>query len=343
MRKQFNIFFSLGCLGMLSAGTPTEFTFGFTGGYDSNVLRFSADEFGIAALDPDLMGRAPTFDSFVYKLGSSFKKTLYQNGQKEFLTSGSFNWSDYRNNRERKYWSGGLDAVFKWGSYQNLKYSVHHLDSFYLRHYIDRDVTISNLTACAFSDRRQSFTLTQRIGRRQWASITGGYLQRYYDRPFTEFDLDIHYLRGKFNKRIPNFGTVSFQLERGTAENRSFQQTAKASVFDRSYETVEWFIPLKMNRHLPFFSEVGVSIRQETRLYAAESADDPLHSGRSHQDRKFDFWVTKKLADELTFSITTRYRTRVTDSGYEWVQDLKSFQLLQLWCKLEWDLFYDRY
>ena len=183
MRKQFIIIFSLGCLGMLSAGTPTEFTFGFTGGYDSNVLRFSADEFGIAALDPDLMGEAPTFDSFVYKLGSSFKKTLYQVGQKEFLTSGSFNWSDYRNNRERKYWSGGLDAVFKWGSYQNLKYSVHHLDSFYLRHYIDRDVTISNLTACAFSDRRQSFTLTQRIGRRQWASITGGYLQRYYERP----------------------------------------------------------------------------------------------------------------------------------------------------------------
>ena len=343
MRKQFQILICLVSSGTLIAGTPTEFTLGLTGGYDSNVLRFSAGEVDIAAHDLDLMGGATTFDSFVYKLGSSFEKTLFQSGEKEFLGSGSLNWSDYRHSQGRKYWSGGLDAVLKWGPYQNMKYSVRHLDSYYLRHYIDRDISASDLTACAFSDRRQFITLTQRFGRRQWASISIGYLQRYYDRPFTEFDLDINYLRGKINKRIPGLGTVSLQVERGTALNRSFRQTAKASSFDRSYETLEWFIPIRVNRSIPFFSEIGASIRQETRSYAAESEDDPLHLGRSHQDRKYDLWAVKRITDEISLSITTRYRTRTTDSGYEWVEDLKSFQLLQLWCKIEWDLFYDRY
>ena len=83
MRKQFQILICLVSSGTLIAGTPTEFTLGLTGGYDSNVLRFSGGEFDIAAHDLDLMGGATTFDSFVYKLGSSFEKTLFQSGKKE--------------------------------------------------------------------------------------------------------------------------------------------------------------------------------------------------------------------------------------------------------------------
>ncbi|MED5317262.1 MAG: hypothetical protein VX744_05865, partial [Candidatus Neomarinimicrobiota bacterium] len=71
--------------------------------------------------------------------------------------------------------------------------------------------------------------------------------------------------------------------------------------------------------------------------------DDPLHSGRNHLDTKYDLWLKKIITETVNVTLTGRYRTRVTDSGYEWVEDLKSFQLLQMWCKIEWDLIYDRY
>lgn len=112
----------------------------------------------------------------------------------------SFSWSDYKHNQEREYWSGGMDAIFRWGSYKNIKYSVRHLNSFYLRHYVDRDISREILSPCAFTDRNQSMNLTQKIHQNHWINLGTGYLQRYYDKPFTEFDLDILYIKGKLNQ-----------------------------------------------------------------------------------------------------------------------------------------------
>ena len=53
--------------------------------------------------------------------------------------------------------------------------------------------------------------------------------------------------------------------------------------------------------------------------------------------------LKKNIIESVNLVLTGRYRIRVTNSGYEWVEDLKSFQLLQLWCKIEWELLYDQY
>ena len=72
-------------LSCLSAKTPFEYTIGITGGYDNNVMRFSLEEFDQAAMDSDLMGRAKTFDSFVYRIGDSGEKLLWKSMKIEFL------------------------------------------------------------------------------------------------------------------------------------------------------------------------------------------------------------------------------------------------------------------
>ncbi|MDP6819877.1 MAG: hypothetical protein QGG04_00235 [Candidatus Marinimicrobia bacterium] len=330
-------------LSWIFPGTPLEYALQFTTGYDSNVMRFSADEYRQAAPASDVMGGADTFDSFVYKLGLSGEKTLWNSRKKLFIVSGNIHWADYRHHPQRKYGSGGFHMQFKWGSYKNIKYSLRHLDRFYLRHYINRDISNTFMESCAFTDQNQSITFTQRVGRREWFNLSAGFLQRYYDRPFTEFDLDITYIRGKINKRFNNFGTVAFQFERGIAENITFGKTAKASELDRSYKTMEWYMPIRIQKRIPFLNEVGISARTETRIYVAEDPDDPLHSGRNHLDTKYDLWLKKSITEIVNVTLTGRYRTRVTNSGFEWVEDLKSFQLLQMWCKIEWDLIYDRY
>ena len=336
-------FFTFLILSYLPAKTPFVYTIGFTGGYDNNVMRFSEDEFNIAASNAQQMGGATTFDSFVYKLGVSGKKSVWDSEKKSFTLSGNMNWADYKHHPEKQYGAGGLDATFKWGSYQSVKYSVRHLNSFYLRHYVDRDISTRQLAPCAFTDRNQSVTLTQNVIGSMWTNIGVGYLQRYYENPFNEFDLDIIYIRGKINKKIKKLGSASFQVERGSASSQSHFLPDRPSSFNRSYETMEWYLPIKIKKGLPLLNELGLSLRQENRIYAAEDPNDPLHAGRNHLDSKIDLWIKKKMSESLNITLTGRYRQRETESSYNWVTDLKSFNQLQFWCKMEWDLVYDRY
>ena len=126
---------------------------------------------------------------------------------------------------------------------------------------MDRDISKNNLSACFFTDRDQSMFLTLPAGMRFWYTFGTGYLQRYYDIPFTEFDLDIYYFRLKVNKRIKNLGTVSFQVDRASAENTTYKKTAVSSDFDRSYESVEWYLPIKFDRSLDYFDHIGDLIK----------------------------------------------------------------------------------
>ena len=343
MSHNFNKSIFLMVFSCIYAGTPFEYTLGFTSGYDSNVMRFSDEEFNEASTDSELMGGANTFDSYVLKLGLSGKKTIWGLDKKEVYINGSFNWADYKNNPEKKYWSGAFDATYRWGSYKNIKYGLRHLNSFYLRHYVDRDISNKSLSPCFFNDRNQSIIITQKIKKNYWVNFGVGYLQRYYDKPFTEFDLDIIYFKGKINKRVNNLGSIAFQIDQGRAKSESHYLPQRPSSFDRSYQTLEWYVPIKINKRIKYVDEIGISVRSENRKYDAEDLDDPLHTGRSHQDGKYDFWVKKEMYDSFSVSISSRYRTRNTQSVYSWVTDLKSFEQLQIWLKVEWDLIYDRY
>ena len=87
MIQRKSILVSFIILSWIFAGTPLEYTLQVTTGYDSNVMRFSADEYLQAAPASDVMGGADTFDSFVYKLGLSGEKTLCNSRKKFFIVS----------------------------------------------------------------------------------------------------------------------------------------------------------------------------------------------------------------------------------------------------------------
>jgi len=341
--RQIIIISSLLGLGLLNASTPLNFSMSYHGGYDSNVMRFSEMEIDNASNDRAAMGGSNSFDSYINKINTMLDKTIYEFGNKELRVSSSYNYSNYIHNSNKSYWSGNIITSYKWGAYRNIKYTLRHLNSYYLRHYIDRDISTTSLRPCYFSDQDQLLAITLPIKKRIWYSIGFGYLQRYYDNPFTEFDLDIFYSRIKLNRRIKKFGTISLQIDRISAENILYKETAVSSNFDRSYEGLEWYLPIKMNKNLTYFSQLGMSMRQEMRVYEAEALDDALHSGRDHKDLKIDFWASKKIKDDILITISTRFRKRDTNSSYEWVSDLKSFKQMQIWCKIKWSFTYDNY
>ena len=324
--------------------SPIKWTVGLTNGYDNNVLRLSAIEQKDAALDESILGGADTFDSHYARFSLSGLKTIQLNDRnKQFRFYGKGNISNYSQNENRRHWSGNLKAIYRWGSYRKLEYSLRHLDSYYIRHYVDRDISADELASCRFTDREQRFLASYPLKRRLWATGYVSYTQRYFDNPFTEFDLDIVTTSLKVSKKIHGFGTIAIEGKYGVADNITFGETAKASDLDRSYEHVELFVPVSYNQGFFGFDNVGFSIRKDFRLYEAESMGDPLHSGRSHEEIKLDIWGEIELGGNLTINGTVRYRKRTTNSKFDWVSELKTFNQVQAWVTLEWDMIYDRY
>ena len=343
MIKRTKILKFLFFVALLIGGTPTEYIFSLATGYDNNVMRFSEKDYSEALLNSNILGNNTTYDSHILKFSLRGKKTIYKNKNNEIIFKGNFSISDYRNNKNKKYWNGGGDLEFKWGSYKNIRYSIRHLNSYYLRHYINRDIGNNTYEPCLFTDRSQNFLISQKFSKQSWSNFSLGYIQRYYNKPFTEFDLDIFYLRGKQNFRLKRFGKISIQYESGRALSKSNESPIRPSSFDRSYSYTELYIPTVINKNLIIVDELGLSYRLENRKYDAEDLNDPLHSGRSHQDSKYDIWIKKQIFEDMKIKLALRMRDRSTDSSYNWVSDLKSFNQLQTWISIEWKIDYDKY
>ena len=324
--------------------SPIKWTVGLTNGYDNNVLKLSSVEKKDAALEGDILGGADTFDSHYTRFSmSGLKKIQLVERKKQIQFYAKGNISNYTQNENRRYWSGNLKATYHWGSYRKLEYSIRHLDSYYIRHYIDRDVSTDELASCSFTDRDQRILVSYPIKRRLWTSGFVSYTQRYFDKPFTEFDLDIVTTALKISKKFRGFGTIAIEGKYGIADNITYGKTAKASDLDRSYKHFEWYIPVSYSQGIDVLDEVGISLRLDIRLYGAETMGDPLHSGRRHEEVKWDIWGEKELSENLTLKGSLRYRKRSTDSRFDWVSKLKTFDQVQAWVILEWDMIYDRY
>ena len=72
-----NIYIFVIMFAFLNANTPWDYTLSLGRGYDSNVMRFSAEEIDNAGQKPEILGSASHFDSFVNKIGFSVKKDLW--------------------------------------------------------------------------------------------------------------------------------------------------------------------------------------------------------------------------------------------------------------------------
>lgn len=327
----------------LFSSTPTHYKFSYSAGYDDNVLRLSESEINQSSSDLSILGGAKSFNSFLNKFSLTSDKTLFVREHHQIKYNFGINRTIYLNNNNKDYWSGNFQLKYRWGSYKNIKYSFRHLNEFYLRHYINRDVSNDSYKPCYFSDQKQMLSLSQKLNRYTWVNLSYIILNRYYNIPFTEFDLDIYSYRIKISRKLSNKILLSLQIENGQADNINYLKTAISSDFDRSYRATELYAPLILSDIVPYLPTFGISYRLESREYIAESVSDPLHSGRSHQDRKIDLWFEKDINEEIKLIFQIRNRFRSTSSAYKWVNDLKSFRQTQINFKIQWGYIYDKY
>ena len=103
---------------LLNAKTPWDYTLSLGSGYDSNVMRFSTEEIDGAVHKPGIMGSSSHFDSFVTKFGISLQKDLWIHNNRNLSITSKYSSSVYANTPEKTYWSGGLNIIYRWGSYK---------------------------------------------------------------------------------------------------------------------------------------------------------------------------------------------------------------------------------
>ncbi len=323
---------------------PLNGRIGLTPGYDSNVLRLSGDEKGEAALDPSLLGSMNTFDSPYIRLNGSissrYRLKHRTNYIRLYLSAG---YTTYSHTEEKSYSAGQSSIIYQWKRLFRIGMYHRKLNDFYLRNYLDRDKSNDSYIPCYFSDEETGVDFSYPFTRRMWVVARLLKLKRYYNGEFAEFDLDIYGSRLGLNFEVFERLNTSVDILYSFADNFTYGETARASSFDRSYTSIEWYLPVSYSLKHDIFSELGMAVRQEHRMYAAESLDDPLHSGRDHIDRKFDIWIQTKLSDQVNAKLQSRFRTRTTHSEYEWVEDLKSFKQVQVWMTFSRRLVYDRY
>ncbi|NQT97133.1 MAG: hypothetical protein HQ562_05265 [Candidatus Marinimicrobia bacterium] len=314
-----------------------DWSFQFRNGYDSNVLRLSVLEQERAATNLRILGAMSTFDSYFYRIGGSVTANYRLQGRDRALTLNfSPGLTHYVHSPEKHYTTLAFDIDYSWGAYRHLKFRINRLNNFHLREYIDRDVAAATLEICNFSDANHSLIFSFPVARRTWLTFSGGYLQRYYQLPFTEFDLDIYHSAFRFSRTWRHLLSLALEIKTGYANNITLGRTARSSAMDRSYRFFEFYGPLRLRQLLPGLDEIGTALRCEWRYYQVENPDDPLHSGRNHQDLKLDVWIKRTVFEGLTIKLNLRYRVRDTSSDYEWVSDLKSFHQLQTWLDLNW-------
>ncbi len=307
-------------------------------GYDSNVLRLSFVDQEDAAIDRDLLGRMETFDSAFLRVGGSVDfLRRFQKENQILRQKVSLNATSYLQSPDRKYLSGGWSLDYSWGPYRHLKLKMSLLNRYYLRDYLNRDVSADQQAACYFTDLDHQLALSLPVAWRTWFQIDVGQLQRYYPDPFAEFSLDIRYLGIQLSRDFSRKLRLSTYIRFNWANNITFQQTARASDLDRSYNSMDMEVPLRLRLKRSVIREIGFSQKTEWRYYEAENFQDPLHAGRSHVDTQWNTWLKGHLADNLTIKLNLRYRIRKTDSEFSWVRDLKSFHQFQTWIEITRD------
>lgn len=312
-------------------------------GYDSNMLRFSSVEMEETVLVDATLGDTKTFDSEIIYPQVEIMFNPVLSLEHETNIRFSFGRAQYGQSKNKSYSSFSFRIEHHLGFYQWLKAGYSLQPDLYLRPYRDTD-SISKLpNPCSFANETIFLSYSRPLTRHVWVMVNGKRTSQYYDSNFTEFDTEVTAGYIRLGMKPLSWLQPSIWWEKGGANNTTFGDGFMGTSLDRSYRfnragaKIEWIL----KQHS---MKVEFSIDYDKRLYKTESAEDPLHSGRSHDDYRYKVQLEKEFINGVVVRGDVRYRERVINSDFGWVKDLKSFRKTEFWLtfsyKLVLDLFY---
>ena len=304
LKKEYLIFIAL--LGFLFS----DFSSNVKVGFDSNILKYSNPE-------------NPISSNFI-KLGMGYKSKLNIIDRKTQISL-SFVKSIYDLPEKSNY---SFSAKFKQplGSYHYLIFNYRYIDNIYLREYVDVDQgvldSIYQGTNCSFDNSIIDIGYELPIlKKKSKINIHYIYQTQFYNKYFTEFDLELHGLKLKYIRQLKNNKSNIFSFRFNYAKNLTLNDfTLSTSYMDRGYS--EYLFSLVEKDKLK-----GMSVDLVLRTYSSSIIEDQLHLDRRHIDVQSSFWNSYKFFGKKN-KLIFKYRKRVTYSPYSWVENIKSFDKL---------------
>jgi len=335
------LFFSALCSNSIFSGfkVPIYFTSSVSMGYDNNLFRLSTLNLDSTLL-PSIVD-ASAFDSgyVIPKLKIDYQPYIFKNLKTDF--NFAYTRNHYFSSSEKSFNIFQSQIGIKFAPYQSIKFSHRYIPKYYLRNYIDHDMSKEQYEVCTFSIESFSVSYSHPLTKRNWIKLKLNNTNYFYNESFTEFDTRIIQFESKYYFRfLKSSNSIWYSYSDG--DNISTNNGYYSTNVNRSYGEHNLGVSFKKKlRKIKSIDSFGTSFMYENRFYKAENDDDlsfssresALHNGRTHNEFNFSFWIDKKI-NQINNQFKFKYRHRNVESDYYWVSDFKEFNKFEITYKI---------
>ena len=315
-------------------------------GYDSNILKLSGSEIEKSTLNTEILGRSATFDSQIIKpkLKILYSPVLSDKYESEFLIS--FSHSLYGQLNEKSYNRYSLVYGQHLGPYSWLKIGYSNLPKYFIRDYIDHDITGNVRFPCSLSSEEIFISYSFPVWQMSWLRFKVKGINEFYNSNFTEFDQQKLIRQLDFHSGLSKRTKYSVSIIHENSVNITYDSELISADIDRSYLMDK--LILSFSHGLQSFSGIekaGLALSAEQRLYELSSTGGNIDDWKFYFESSVSFWSIIDVHDDIGLKISYQFRNRDADSnplgGFSWIEDIKDFSKHLIWVEFSYDITLD--
>ena len=304
---------------LISFGFTQKFTLSnsINIGYNSNPLRYSAEEIILSS------------KFLIFNTSLTTKANIFKRNTRFIFSAKNKYYTDIK---EKSNYSLSFKVKQPLGNYQYLTFSYNYIDDIYIREYTDVDQGVLDYlytgSDCYFDysivkiDYESPYIKKNYSNNKTKFNISYIYETQYYNKYFTEFDLELKGLKFKLSTNNKK-NKYNFLIGFINADNVTLNDhTLSTSYMDRGYK--EYHINIYYEHKLENRKRFGILLNNLHRRYTSKITEDQLHIDRKHLDSQISIWHTFFI-NSIKNKITVKNRERDTNSFYTWVKNLKTF------------------
>ena len=194
-RKIIILFFLVSSFGLSQTvinrlKVPLKFKTNFALGFDDNYLRLSTED--LRGGDLNKIAGSNGYSSYILKpsIYMDYSPAILDN--KKTNIKSSLAYSYFTESINKSYLISRFSMETKLKSYNWLRFGIRYIPRYYLRNFLDRDISNVDYDECYFSSTEyfSSYSIPLKRIKRAWIKVKLGLTKEYYNPNFTEFDLN---------------------------------------------------------------------------------------------------------------------------------------------------------
>ena len=312
-------------------------------GYEDNFMRFSDLEMESynfeSNTDNDYLGDSKYYDSAIISpsIQILLKPKLIKN-KTNFTFKIKYN--EYTSSNQKSYLFLSARSEVKLAPYSWVKFSYSLVPRYYLRTFIDRDLTPLNYFLCDFSNENTYLSISYPfLFKKTWLEIKATLNNQFYNENFTEYDTQVYgfesYLKSNFFKRY--FLSLGFLYANANNLSYDINNQTIGTRMDRSYSKYGLFFQAKKTLKNTFISSMSFKFKANNRFYDLNSWYYEADNWKNYFEKDITIDLTKKINRKAIVQLSYKYFKRDVKSSQSneiiWVEDYKVYDRNEFWLR----------